>query len=89
MNSNKNRYRIETVHQAGQVLKLVANSRTPMGSAEIGKALGMTANAAFRMCATLEEVGFLKEAGGKYELAWVWRCSGRGRKAGLKVSATA
>lgn len=62
------RYRIESVFQAGQVLRVVAESKTVMGSSEIAAVLGITVNTAFRMCATLEELGFLKQVGEKFEL---------------------
>lgn len=71
-----NRYRIEAVHEAGLILKLLGNSREPLGSEEIATRLTLTPNKAFRMCATLEELGFLEEAGGKYTiglgLALIW-----------------
>ncbi len=62
------RYRIETVNQAGQILKHVADAKGAVGSTEVAKALGITGNTAFRMCVTLEELGFLKQVGDKYEL---------------------
>lgn len=62
------RYRIESVFQAGQVLRAVAESKGAMGSTEIASGLGMTVNTSFRMCSTLEELGFLKQVGEKYEL---------------------
>lgn len=62
------RYRIESVWQAGEVLKAVANSREPMTAAEIGKACGLKSNTAFRQCVTLEECGFLKRVGDRFEL---------------------
>lgn len=64
----KNRYRIEAVWRAGEVLRVVANSREPMRSAEIARACGATDNTAFRICETLEESGFLKRVGDHYEL---------------------
>jgi DNA-binding IclR family transcriptional regulator len=39
-----------------------------MGSKEIAIACGIDPNAAFRQCATLDELGFLKEEGGKFVL---------------------
>lgn len=63
-----NRYRIETVFQAFQVLKVIADSKEPIGPAEIIKRLDMTMNTAFRMCETLDEVGALRKIGDKYEL---------------------
>lgn len=62
------RYRIESVFQAGQVLRAVAESKGAVGSTELAASLGMTVNTAFRMCATLEELGFLKQVGEKFEL---------------------
>lgn len=64
----KNRYRIESVFQAGQVMKAVADSKEAVGPSEVAKTLGITINTAFRMCMTLEELGFLKQIGEKYEL---------------------
>ncbi len=64
----ENRYRIETVHQAGQVLKTVANSKEPMGAIAIAKSLDIKSNTAFRICQTLDEIGFLKQVGDRYEL---------------------
>lgn len=62
------RYRIETVHQAGEILKYIADAKGVVGSADVAKALGITTNTAFRMCVTLEEIGFLKQVGDKYDL---------------------
>lgn len=63
-----NRYRIETVIQAGQVLKVIADSKTPLGPLEVAKLIGITSNTSFRLCVTLDECGFLKQIGDKYEL---------------------
>lgn len=63
-----NRYRIGSVYQAGLVLKAIAESRGAMGAGEVAKALSITSNTAFRLCVTLEELGFLKQVGDKYEL---------------------
>jgi DNA-binding IclR family transcriptional regulator len=63
-----NRYRIESVYQAGQVIKAVAENKGAVGSSEIAASLGIKVNTAFRMCVTLEELGFLKQVGEKYEL---------------------
>lgn len=63
-----NRYRIESVFQAGQVLRAVAESKGAVGPTEIATSLGITVNTAFRMCATLEELGFLKQVSEKFEL---------------------
>lgn len=64
----ENRYRIESIFQAGAVLKAVANSKEPLGSSELAKLCGLTANTAFRICVTLDELGFLNQIGDKYEL---------------------
>lgn len=64
----KNRYRIESVYQAGQVLRAVAESKGAVGSTEIAVSLGIKVNTAYRMCATLEELGFLKQVAEKFEL---------------------
>lgn len=63
-----NRYRIESVYQAGQVLRSVAENKGTVGPSDIATNLGITVNTAFRMCVTLEELGFLKLIGDKYEL---------------------
>jgi len=62
------RYRIETVHQAGRILKHIAESKGAVGSSDVATALGITGNTAFRMCVTLEELGFLQQVGDRYEL---------------------
>jgi DNA-binding IclR family transcriptional regulator len=64
----ENRYRIESVYQAVQVLRAVAETKGAIGSSEIATTLGITSNTAFRMCVTLEETGLLKQIGDKYEL---------------------
>jgi DNA-binding IclR family transcriptional regulator len=64
----KNRYRIESVYQAGQVLRAVAESKGAVGSTEIAASRGITVNTAYRMCMTLEELGFLKSVNEKFEL---------------------
>lgn len=66
--SKDNRYRIEAVYQAGQVLRAVAESKGAIGASDIAKNLEITVNTAFRMCVTLEELGFLKQIGERYEL---------------------
>lgn len=63
-----NRYRIEAVYQAGHVLKAVAESKGAVGPSDIASNLGIKVNTAFRMCVTLEGIGFLKQIGDKYEL---------------------
>ena len=62
------RYHIKAVSTAAAVLTAVANSREPMGSKEIAKTINIDPNAAFRQCATLSDLGFLKEEGGKFVL---------------------
>ena len=72
----ENRYRIAAVYQAGQIRKLIANSREPLGPADIAARLSISVNMAFRMCATMEELGDLEQVGGKYRLgmglALIW-----------------
>jgi DNA-binding IclR family transcriptional regulator len=63
-----NRYRVDTLFQGGEILKVIANSREPLGSEEIARRMDLTPNKAFRLCATLEELGFLEEIGNKFEL---------------------
>jgi len=65
---DKNRYRIEAVYQAGQVLRTVADHKGLVGASEIAGSLGIKVNTAFRMCVTLADMGFLKQVGDKYEL---------------------
>jgi DNA-binding IclR family transcriptional regulator len=64
----KRRYRIEAIAQAGQVLKIIADSKEPLGVADVTRITGIKPNTAFRILVTLEEVGFLKQVGDKYEL---------------------
>lgn len=66
--ADPNRYRIETVFQAAQILKVIANLKNPVGTSEVARMLGITLNTAFRMCVTLEEIGFLKQVCDKYDL---------------------
>ena len=63
-----NRYRIESVFQAGQILKTIADFKNPVGPSEVATTLGITVNTAYRMCVTLEELGFLKQIGERYDL---------------------
>lgn len=63
-----NRYRIEAVYQAGQIIKTIANLKEPAGPSDVAKQLGITVNTAYRMCVTLEELGFLTQIGDKYNL---------------------
>lgn len=64
----ENRYRIQTVYDAMQILQVISESREPMATGEIAKALDLSMNTAFRMCETLKEGGLLQEVGGKYTL---------------------
>ncbi len=84
-----NRYRIESVFQAGQVLRAVAESKGAVGSTEIAASLGTTVNTAYRMCATLEELGFLKQIGEKYELGMGLALFWARKKATLESERTA
>ncbi len=68
MKDNGNRYRIEAIAQAGQVLRVIADSKEPMGAQEITRVTGIKPNTAFRILVTLDEVGFLKQIGEKYDL---------------------
>jgi DNA-binding IclR family transcriptional regulator len=63
-----NRYRIQNIYDAMQILKIISESKEPLATGEIAKALGLTMNTAFRMCETLKEPGFLQEIGGKYQI---------------------
>jgi len=64
----KKRYRIETIIQAGQVLKAIADAKEPLGVSEVSKITGVKPNTVFRILVTLEEVGFVRAIGEKYEL---------------------
>jgi DNA-binding IclR family transcriptional regulator len=66
--SDINKYRIQAVYDAGKILETVAHSKEPMGAAEIAKALAITSNTAFRQCCTLDELGFLRQVGDKFDL---------------------
>lgn len=81
-----NRYRIEAVYKAGLVLKLIADAKEPIGPAEIEATLGITLNAAFRMCETLEELGWIRKIGGKYELGMGLALMWARKKAGLEAA---
>jgi DNA-binding IclR family transcriptional regulator len=62
------KYVIGTVIQAGEVLRFVTEAKEPVGASEIAKALDISANTAFRLCITLAEMRFLRQAGDRYEL---------------------
>ncbi|MFA7465319.1 MAG: helix-turn-helix domain-containing protein, partial [Syntrophales bacterium] len=53
---------------AGQVLNAVADAKEPIGPSEIARESGVSVDTAFRMCATLEELGFLQQIGDRYQL---------------------
>ena len=80
-----NRYRIESVFQAGEILKLITDAHEPLGPTEISQRLDVTMNTAFRMCVTLEEMGFLRQIGGKYELGTGMSLLWARKKAALKT----
>ena len=63
-----NRYRIDAVFNAGRIIEIISNSREPMGSSELAPQIGVSANTAFRMCETLEELRMLQRVGDKYTL---------------------
>jgi DNA-binding IclR family transcriptional regulator len=46
----------------------VAESKGAVGSTEIAASLNIKVNTAYRMCMTLEELGFLKQVSEKFEL---------------------
>ena len=64
----ENRYRIEAVWTATQVLRKIANAPEPTGSKEIAATLGISENTAYRMCETLTEAGLLERIGAHYRL---------------------
>lgn len=66
----ENRYRIQTVYDAGQILKMIADTKEPVGPADIALTLSLSMNTAFRMCVTLEELGFLQKTGDRYTLGF-------------------
>jgi hypothetical protein len=68
MAADKDRYFIETVLQAGRVIKTIAESKEPVSAGDIVKAIGLSTNIAFRMCITLESLGWIRQIGDKYEL---------------------
>ncbi|MCE5265699.1 MAG: helix-turn-helix domain-containing protein [Deltaproteobacteria bacterium] len=84
----ENRYRIETVYQAGQILKAVANAKEPVGAADLAKDLGLTHNTAYRTCLTLEELGFLRMIGDRYELGMGLALFWARKKASLETEKT-
>lgn len=68
MAAETGRYRIEALFEAGQILKAIAENKNPLGASEVASILGITPNKAYRMCVTLEEMGFLKQVSDKYDL---------------------
>ncbi|MDR2018536.1 MAG: helix-turn-helix domain-containing protein [Syntrophobacterales bacterium] len=64
----ENRYRIDAVWTAAQILREVANSPEPMGMKEVAAILGISENTAYRQCETLAEAGLLERVGAHYGL---------------------
>lgn len=83
--ADRSRYRIDAVFQAGQVLKVLAMAKEPMGTTYIAKEVGMTVNTAFRMCVTLEELGFIQQIGDRYQLGMGLALFWARKKAGLEA----
>ncbi len=81
---DKSRYRIEAVYKAGQVLNAVANAKEPIGPSEIARESGVSVDTAFRMCATLEELGYLQQVGDRYQLGMGLALFWARKKAGLE-----
>jgi len=83
--ADRSRYRIETVFQAGQILKAVAQAKELVGPSDIARELDITVNTAFRMCVTLEELGFLQQIGDRYQLGMGLALFWARKKSGLEV----
>lgn len=64
----QNRYRIDAVWTATEVLREVAEAAEPLGTKEISAKLGISENTSYRMCETLSEAGLLTRIGSHYEL---------------------
>jgi DNA-binding IclR family transcriptional regulator len=68
MDTGRDRYVIEPVRQAGEVLKYIAAAREPVTTVQVAQACGLAPDKAFRLCVTLGEIGFLNQIGSRYEL---------------------
>jgi len=70
---DKDRYLVASVRKAGQIMRAIAESKEPMSIAQIIEAVraaggDLTQDSAFRMCATLELLGWVTQIGERYEL---------------------
>jgi DNA-binding IclR family transcriptional regulator len=69
MERDRDRYVIESVRKAGEILKFIAKSREPVAPAQLALEVeDLTSNTAYRMCVTLESLGWLNQVGERYEL---------------------
>jgi DNA-binding IclR family transcriptional regulator len=69
MIEDKDRYFIDLIRKANDVLKALADSREPMSIAQIMEKMPeFTKNGAFRLCVTLETIGWITQVGERYEL---------------------
>jgi len=59
---------ISAVRKAGEVLKFLAEQKEPLSGFEIGQAVGIATGTVMCHLATLEELGFVRSVGEKYEL---------------------
>lgn len=68
--------KIEVLIAADAILKVIAESKEPMGSAEIAKATNLTTDSVFRQLGTMEEMGWVRKIGDGYTpgmaLAVIW-----------------
>jgi len=65
----KKTYRtIEAVRKAGEILNFLATQREPLSGADVGQAVGMATGTVMCHLATLEELGFVRSVGERYEL---------------------
>lgn len=68
MKDNDERYIIQPVKVAIDILKALAESKEPMSQAEIATAVGITPNMALRQIKTLGAEMMVDEVGGKWRL---------------------
>ena len=59
---------IETVRKAGEILKFLAGQKEPVSGADIARAVGLPQGTTMCHLATLEEIGFVRTVGEKFEL---------------------
>jgi DNA-binding IclR family transcriptional regulator len=69
MDRDRDRYVIESVRKACEILKFIAKSREPVASSQLALEIeNLTKDTAYRMCVTLDVQGLLNQVGDRYEL---------------------